>query len=195
MKSIFYLLGLLLFVACSTGDTTSKATTTTTTSKSVAETTKAPAASDAASLKGEIDEMEAFFKSNGSNPLDKKKASLFVEKSILFVSLYPDDEMSPAFLFRAAEISRALKKYDQGIQMLDQVYTQYPQHEKAPVSLFLKAFTYEENLNDSASAKKYYNEFIQKFPNHKRRKDVEQLLSVLGKSPEELIKSFQKKNR
>jgi len=139
--------------------------------------------------------MEEFFKSNGSKPLDKKKASLFVEKSILYVSLYPDHEISPAFLFRAAEVSRALKQYQQGVQMLDQVYTQYPQYEKAPDALFLKAYTYEESLKDSASAKKYYNEFLQKFPDHHLKNQVEQLLSVIDKSPEELIKSFKKKNQ
>ncbi len=194
MKSIIYLLTLILFVSCSTGDSTSKASTNDAT-KSVTEAAIGSTATDAVSLKGEIDKMEEFFKANGSKPLDKAKAGLFIQKSVLFVSLYPEHEMSPAFLFRAGEVSRAIKQYEQGIQMLDQVYTQYPQHEKAAAALFLKAYTYEESLKDTASAKKYYNEFLQKFPKHDLKIQVEQLLSVIDKSPEELIKSFQKKNQ
>lgn len=194
MKSTLYFLALILFVSCSTGDTTNKASTNET-QKSSSKADAASTATDVVSLKGEIDKMEEFFKANGNKPLDKTKASLFVDKSVLFVNLYPDHEMSPAFLFRAAEVSRALKKYEQGVKMLDQVYTQYPQHEKAPAALFLKAYTYEESLKDPASAKKYYNEFLQKFPNHDLKVQVEQLLSVIDKSPEELIKSFQKKNQ
>jgi len=194
MKSIFYLLSLVFFASCSTGDNTSKVSATTATANAT-EATVPATATDVKSLKGEIDQMEEFFKANGNKPLDKPKAKLFVEKSVLFVSLYPEHEMSPAFLFRAAEVSRALKQYQQGVQMLDQVYTQYPNHEKAPVALFLKAYTHEENLKDPASAKKYYHEFLQKFPEHDLKVQVEQLLSVIDKSPEELIKSFQKKNQ
>ncbi len=186
MRQLLYLFSLLLVLAsCSTGDTTQQAkdgTTETTPTRTVDKTT----------LKGEIDELEAFFKSNGDKPLNKTKAALFVEKSELYASSFPKDEMSPAFLFRAGEVSRAIKQYREGILILDKVYTDYPDHEKAAPALFLKAFTYEENLRDKEQAKQYYNEFLQKFPDHQLASQVQQLLSVIDQSPEDLIKSFQK---
>ena len=185
MKALFYLLLIGLMYSCSTGENKAQSS----------EAVQAETTVDAVTLKKEIDDLEAFFKGNSNKPLNKAKATQFIDKSKQYVASFPDEEMSPAFLFRAGEVARAIKDYQASILMMDQVYNKYPDHEKAPSALFLKAFTYEENLNDTESAKKYYNEFLQRFPEHDLAKQVEQLLGVIDQSPEDLIKSFQKKNQ
>ena len=72
----------------------------------------------------------------------------------------------------------------------DAIYTQYPQYEKAAQALFLKAFTYDNDLKDKGTAKALYEEFLQKFPNDDFADDTQFLLKNLGKNDEEIIKSF-----
>ena len=57
-----------------------------------------------------------------------------------------------------------------------------------------QAFTFENDLQDKDSAKKYYMDFLNRFPDHSFANDAKQLLSMIDKSPEELIKEFEAKN-
>ena len=54
-------------------------------------------------------------------------------------------------------------------------------------------FTYANLLKDFENAKYNYQRFIDKYPNHALVHDTKILIENLGKSPEELIKSFQEK--
>jgi len=108
-----------------------------------------------------------------------------------FAHDFPTDSLSPEYLFKAAEIARALHNGQEAILYYDKICTDFPQYEKASTALFLKAFTYENTLKDTANARIGYQEFIKKYPDNQFADDAQYSLKYLGKSPEELIKMFE----
>ncbi len=154
-----------------------------------------PPVVDAETFKSEIEALKSFFASQRGKKLDREKATEMVEKSQQFSIAYPEDPIGGAYLFTAGEVARSLGRYEDAINIFTRVESDYPMHEKAPVALFLKGFTYEENLGNTNFARKCYQEFLTKYPNHARTKEVEQLLAVVDVSPEELIKRFKDQNK
>ncbi len=151
---------------------------------------------DKASLRSEIDALEAYFKAQDvAKPLDQPKARTLIEKSKRFAQAFPGDPLGGAYLFRSGEVARGIRDYAEAIALFEEVETKYPSHERAPQALFLRAFTYEENMRDVASAKKYYQLFLKKYPNHAIAAHVKDLLKVVETPPEELIKQFKEKEQ
>jgi TolA-binding protein len=79
------------------------------------------------------------------------------------------------------------------IALFDRIINEYPDYEKSPSALFLKAFVYEDQLQDLENAKHYYELFLEKYPESEFADDAEVSLQNLGKSPEELIREFEEK--
>ncbi|MFK7809144.1 MAG: tol-pal system YbgF family protein [Saprospiraceae bacterium] len=150
---------------------------------------------DTKMLKTDIESLINFFAAQSGKSLNKEKASEMIRKSAQFATAFPDDPKASGYLFMSGEVARSIGRYEDAINIFSKVEKDYVDHEKAPSALFLKAFTYEENLNDTALAKKHYNEFLEKYPNHQLAKEVKQLLAVIDVSPEELIKRFQQQNQ
>ncbi len=109
-----------------------------------------------------------------------------------YVTKFPKDERAPEMLFKAATINNSLFLFEQAVHLYKQLYTEYPEHKKAAVSLFLSAFISENYLHNLDRAKADYTEFLAKFPKHELTKDVMFSIAHLGKSDEELIREFEK---
>ena len=71
----------------------------------------------------------------------------------------------------------------------------YPDFDKTPQCLFLKGYIYENNLGDLDMAKSLYEEFLQKYPDDDFADDAEVSIKNLGKTPEQLIKEFEEKQK
>lgn len=125
---------------------------------------------------------------------DRSTANAVVTLYANYARTYPDDPASPEYLFKAGEISSSLNQSEKAIAYFDTLYTKYPKFDKAPYSLFLQAFIYENQLKNLDKARKLYNLTIHKFPNHQVALDSKASLQNLGKSEEELIREFEKKN-
>ena len=110
-----------------------------------------------------------------------------------YATLYPKDSLSPEFLLKAADIARAIGEGRNAVNYYKRILNDYPSYEKRPITMFLLAFTYENSLNDTANARKYYTEFIKKYPNHEFADNARQLLKLLGKDLESIVKQFDKK--
>lgn len=87
-----------------------------------------------------------------------------------------------------------LNRYDKTIEYLDRIITVYPQTPEAPKSLFKIAFTYENMIKDIEKARKYYEEFLSKYPEHELALSVRVSLEYLGESDEALLERLLKKN-
>ena len=61
--------------------------------------------------------------------------------------------------------------------------------------MFLKAFTYDNDLKKVEEARVLYNEFLKKYPNDEFADDTKFLLENLGKDDEEIINSFGKQQQ
>ncbi len=111
-----------------------------------------------------------------------------------FAKQYPKDKLAPEYLFKAGEVSNGLTEYAGAISILSTIPESYPAFDKAAESVFLCAFIAENSLQDTASAKMYYEEVINKYPNSKLKEQAELSIANMGKSLDELVKEFEAKN-
>jgi len=143
------------------------------------------------SIEASIAELEKELFNSNQSKLDKRKALDLVNLYVKYVDKYPDEPISPEYLFKASDISMNLNRPRKTIQLFDRILTEYPNYNKTPSALFLKAFVYEDQLHDYDQAKKYYELFLEKYPNSDFADDAEVSVKNLGKSPEELIREFE----
>ncbi len=155
-----------------------------------AQAAKQAMAQDATTISAHLDSLGSKMYNEQTHRLDTKAAGDFIESCELFALLQPEDPKSPDYLHKAGETARAIRAFPRAIGIYDRIYAKYPKFEKAPQALFLKAFTYDNDLKDYAKARALYTEFLEKFPNDDFADDTQFLLKNLGKSDEEIIQSF-----
>lgn len=121
-----------------------------------------------------------------------KDARTTLNKYLSYIESYPDDTAyNPEALFKAAELHRSLKEYDASIGLMQDIIDQYPSYNKVPQCQFLIGFTYENNLEDFDNARKAYEIFLEKYPDHILKNDVSFSIKHLGMSPQDIIKSYE----
>ncbi len=125
-----------------------------------------------------------------THKVDFQAANDYIRVCELYALLKPSDPQSPEYLHKAGETARAVRAFPKAVEVYDRIYTKYPNFDKAAQALFLKAFTYDNDLGDKATAKNLYEEFLKKFPNDDFADDTQFLLNNLGKNDEEIIKGF-----
>lgn len=147
------------------------------------------------SLQSKIDVAE---KKLFANKLEKPDASVGLEavKAYTeFINQFPNDKRVPEYLFKAGEISSALNYTDAAIGYFENLYTKFPKHNKAIFAMFLHAFILENQSLDLEKAKQKYEQVIATFPNSQQASDAKASIEHLGKTPEDLVKEFEKKNK
>ena len=125
-----------------------------------------------------------------THKVDYQAANDYIRVGELIAMLRPEDPQSPEYLHKIGETARAIRTFPKAIKIYEKIYTQYPNFEKAPQALFLRAFTYDNDLGDKGTARALYQEFLDKYPNDEFADDTRFLLDNLTKSDEEIIESF-----
>ncbi len=143
---------------------------------------------------GEIKKLEKQLMSSMERTNDSV-AMVLIEKYTDYAHQYKDDPLTPEFMFKSAELCNAMGMPGKSINTYYAINLEYPGYTRAPESLFLCGFIAETSEADTLKAKKFYQEFIQKYPNHKLAKDAESSLRYLHMSPEEMIREFEAKNK
>ncbi len=123
--------------------------------------------------------------------INTEQALKLIDEYAAYSKDFPEDELAPEYLFRAAEICRSIKDPQRAVEFYKNIVENYNNYEKTPYCTFLIGFTYDNELHDMLKAKESYKKFIEKYPEHEFVKDAKILLENLGKSPEEIIKSFE----
>ena len=142
-------------------------------------------------LKESILKQEDKVFNTGQNRLQKQDAMALVNLYVEYANENVGDSLSPEYLFRASDISMNLGRPGQTIRLFNRILAEYPDYKKAPATLFLMAFVYEDQMKDYDNARKYYELFLKKYPDSEFADDAEISLKNLGKTPEELIKEFE----
>lgn len=137
-----------------------------------------------------IQELEVSLFQEKNGVIDKKEAANMIHAYIEFVDAFPNDTLSPQYLFKAADVSINTFHSTETIALFNRILKDYPDFQKAPQALFLKAFAYENYLMQLDSARSSYNLFLKKYPEHAFANDAQISLMNLGKSPEEIIQAF-----
>ncbi|MEN0006974.1 MAG: tetratricopeptide repeat protein [Bacteroidota bacterium] len=146
-----------------------------------------------AAIKADLQETRKTMFNDSTGRIDLPKAAAFINATEAMANLRPDDPQTPVLLHQAGETARSTRDFQKAIAIYDQIYENYPDYEKAPQSLFLKAFTLDNDLKRPDEARKLYEEFLERYPEDDFADDTQFLLENLGKDDEEIIKSFQEK--
>jgi outer membrane protein assembly factor BamD (BamD/ComL family) len=128
-----------------------------------------------------------------SMEIDNIIAGQAIQAYTNYSSAYPNDSLSPDFLFKAAEIATAIKQYPQAVAFYENITTKYPNYKLIEESYFLQAAVLDNFINDDVKAKVIYEQLITNYPNSMYVNDAKVAIKNLGKSDEELIKEFEKK--
>lgn len=107
---------------------------------------------------------------------------------------FPQDTMTPAYLYRAGSLAVSFNKGPEAIAMFNHIIQDYPGYPRLAECYFMKAFTYENVLKDIGQANQAYNLFLEKFPNHDLSDDAAAAIKYLGKSPDEMVREFEQKS-
>jgi tetratricopeptide (TPR) repeat protein len=131
----------------------------------------------------------------GAAVSDPSKADKFIQLSEELAALQKpaDPDKSVGVLLRAAALAKAAGKPAKAVELYERVHTEMPGHPKAPMALFMSGFVYENDLGDLQKAKSVYERFLQEYPNDQDfADDAGSALKLLGKSPEEIVREFEK---
>ena len=156
---------------------------------------KAKIPADAAVLDQRINNLGVEMFNDSTGRIEYKIANDYINSCELFAMMAPEDQNSPTFLHKAGETARSIRAYRKALDLYEWIGARYPNFEKAPQALFLRAFTLDNDLKRFDEAKALYESFLQKYPNDEFADDTKFLLDNLGKDDEEIIKSFTEKDQ
>ncbi len=140
----------------------------------------------------QLEEIALALKAKAEEPTDYPLAQSLVDKSLDFALVYKDSEELPAVLFRAGEVARSIQNYEQAIAIFSRIYTDFSKSPLAVNALFLEASTFEDCLKDKSQAQLRYQQLIEKHPDHLLAEQARLLIKNINKTPEELIREFEK---
>lgn len=142
-----------------------------------------------------LDEMGARMFNDSILQLNKPVAREYVDACEAFALVKKDEESGAEYLHKGAETARSLQTLDKALFLYDWIIAQYPESPRAAQSLFLKAFTLDNDLNQFDKARTLYEEFLKTYPDNEFAPSAQFLLENLGKSDEELLENLQSRSR
>lgn len=122
---------------------------------------------------------------------DKVKAmqTLYLE----FANKYPTDSITPEYIFKAADLAIFLHDYKTTIGLYDRIETEHKSYSKLPQTLFMKAFVYDQYIQNPMKAAEYYRLFLRLYPDHELADDATQALLFCGKSDAEIMQILEQR--
>ncbi|MBL0005921.1 MAG: hypothetical protein IPP25_01720 [Saprospiraceae bacterium] len=125
--------------------------------------------------------------------LNEPRANLYIDAVEAPFKAEPALTKAPEYIHHSSVTARTLLDIPKAIELYDWIIATYPAHPRAATSLFLKAFTYDNDLKDFDKAGVYYKDYLAKYPNDEFSESAKFLLDNLGKSEEELKKMLEEK--
>ncbi len=125
--------------------------------------------------------------------LNATSADKLIEAYQNYAKKFPNDEMSPHFLFKAVDISVAYNALNpqKTIDITNVLIENYPDFEMTPMAMYIKGFVYENQMNDFDKALDTYHQFLKSYPDNPMTSEVEACIKNIGIPLEELIKTFE----
>jgi len=127
--------------------------------------------------------------------LDAIKADMAISVYSEFISKYPSDSLTPDFIFKAGEIATANMQYKQALGYYKNIVKNYPNYKYYVDCIYLQAHIFDNYLNNDDSAKVIYEKVISDYPQSHYANDAKAAIQHLGKTDEQLIEEFKKKNK
>ena len=122
------------------------------------------------------------------------EARNYINNCEIYALIKPEDENSAKYLYMGAQIAQNIKMFIKTLELYDWIIVKYPDYSKSANSMFMKAFILDNELKRFDEAREVYNEFLTKYPKSDLADDVTASLEFLGKSDEEILKTFESKS-
>jgi len=145
-------------------------------------------------LLNQITELETVFAADTLGLPDINSANALIDAYDNFSKTYPSHSKTPEFIFNAGRYCMSYNQAEKAVGFFERLIENHPDYEKLPDSYFLKAFVYDSQMNNIPKARAAYETLIEKYPDHPLAQDAEHLISLLGKSLEDIIAEFEAKN-
>jgi TolA-binding protein len=130
-----------------------------------------------------------------SKAYDPQIAAALIKAYIGYANEFPNDTLAPDYLFRAGGLATEAGNYDQAIFLYNEVAEKFPEYKYVVEAQYLEAMIYDTNLpGQDAKAKVIYEKIIKDYPKNKLAADAKAAIGNLGKTDDELVKEFEKKN-
>ncbi len=133
-----------------------------------------------------IERSENLLKQSERDGLPETQAEMAVSLDslyTLYVNTWPDSVHAPQFLFNKANLRAEYHgDFDGCIRLLDSLRTAWPQSAYAERAQFLIGYTYANQLQDTANARKAYESFLQAYPESDLAPSVRFEINMLGKT-------------
>ena len=126
---------------------------------------------------------------------DKVKADSLLTAYESYMKHFPEDSLTLKFTFKAANLAMNNNEGAHAIELFDKFIEKYPDNPKARVAMFFKAYIYENQVKNLDKAKEIYLQFIEKYPDGEFAADARIALQNLGKSPEQMVKEFEARQK
>jgi TolA-binding protein len=131
---------------------------------------------------------EAVFENPDEFGINRVNAQKYVDICEAHALVYPNDKNTPLYLYRAGEISVAIRTFAKSLTIYDWLIDFYPDYVKTPNALFAKGYLMEEELKKPERARMAFSKFLETYPEHELADDAKFLLENIGKSGDEIIK-------
>ena len=142
-----------------------------------------------------ITSLETRLFSPAATGFDKVKADSLLASYESFIKHFPEDSLTMKYTFKAANLAMNMNDATHAIALFDKFMEKYPDNAKARVSMFFKAYIYENQIKNLEKAKEVYLQFIEKYPDGEFAADARIALQNLGKSPEQMVREFEEKQK
>jgi len=129
-----------------------------------------------------------------SSSFDVENAKKLLASYENYIQHHSFESDSRDYMFKAGELAKSLNKPHVAIKHFNRLLEEAPQHKKAPVALFYKAIIIGDMLGENDLAKTTYQEFIDNYPDHPFVESAKASIQLQGKSLEEIVAGFEKKN-
>lgn len=143
-----------------------------------------------------LDQKKELIDNPNFNRFSVPDAKDYIDMSEGYMLVSPRDQFAGDQLVKAGNMAKSIRGFGpKAVGLYDWLLMAQPDHERAPQAMFLKAFTYDNEIGDKAKAEELYKKFIEKYPNDGFADDAKLLLENVHKSDEEFYKSIVDKNK
>ena len=107
------------------------------------------------------------------------------------------DSLAAEFLMKGGQVAQAIKNYSKAEELYKKCAADFPKYKNRAADLFLLARLYDEEsmLNNETAAKIIYSQIVMEYPNSPYANDAKASLNHMGKTDEQLVHEFLKKNK
>jgi TolA-binding protein len=195
MKSSIYVIGaMLLILSASCGNSKSEKAI-----KAKEDSLRRQVYKDSKPVKEQfaatVKQAEERMKAAKSASYDAGIANALIKSYLDYANAFPNDTLSPDYIFRSAEIASSGGSYDQALILFKSVTDKYSRYKYVVEALYEEAMIYDSKLpGQTEKARIIYQQIIDDYPKHKLAEDAKIAIANLGKTDEQLVKEFEKKN-